>query len=33
MMSVGAYPIWSVTMVVISFLIMGGLLMNSDEFN
>lgn len=33
LMTVGAYPIWSLTMVVISFMVMFGLLTNSDEFS
>lgn len=32
MLAVGAYPIWSLTMVVMCFMLMFGLLTNSDQF-
>lgn len=32
MLAVGAYPIWSLTMVAMCFLVMFGLLTNSDQF-
>lgn len=33
LMTAGAYPIWSLTLVVLSFLVMFGLLTNSDQFS
>lgn len=33
LMAVGAYPIYSLTMIVISFMVMFGLLTHSDEFS
>lgn len=33
LVTVGAYPIWSLSLVVLSFMVMFGLLTNSDQFS